>query len=93
MVPSDAMPTPGLLVALVCRKQAVPAPVAVLGKKSNRRVPADAVAPPPPVVNGSAVVLAIEIPVSKEATFSARVINKVVLAGTILTTVTGPTSA
>jgi len=71
----------------------VPAPVAVLGKKSNRSVPAAGVAPPPPDPNGSLVVLATEIPVSNGPTLSASGINSVVLAGTILTTVIGPTSS
>jgi hypothetical protein len=93
IVPSDAIPKPGLAVELVVNVHAVPAPVAVAGKKSNLSVPAEAVAPPPPVPNGSEVVLAIEIPVSNTPTFSANGINRVVLAGTMLTIVTGPTSA
>jgi hypothetical protein len=92
-VPSDAIPKPGRFVELVVKVHAVPAPVAVAGKKSNFRVPAEAAAPPPPEPNGSDVVFAIEIPVSNTPTFSAKGINRVVLAGTMLTTVTGVVSA
>ena len=71
----------------------MPAPVAVLGKISKRSVPAVGVAPPPPLPNGSVFVFAIEIPVSNGPTFSTSGINSVVLAATIFTTVTGPTSS
>lgn len=49
-------------------------------------------APPAPVPNGSAVVLASARPVSYGGNVIAYGINSVVLAGTMLTIVTGPTS-
>lgn len=81
-------------VLLVVNENGVPAPVPVelFGKKLNTIVPAFGVAPPPPGVNGSAVVFAIDIPVSNGGTTSASVTSMVVLAGTMFTTVNGPTS-
>src|SRR6516225_335710 len=79
-----------LLVALVWTLKGVPAPVAVLGKKSNLSVPFVGMAPP--VGNASRVVFAISIPVSIAPATSAYGINIVVLEGTILTTVTGAVS-
>src|SRR5262249_33161822 len=69
-----------------------PVPVELFGKKLNTSVPAFGVAPPPPDVNGSAVVFAIAIPVSYGDDTSANGISMVVLAGTMLTTVNRPTS-
>src|SRR5438067_1883730 len=93
-VPSDDMPG-NVAVLLVVNENGVPAPVpvALFGKKLNVIVPDLGVEPPPPVVNGSAVVLAIATPVSYGAATSANGINRVVLAGTIFTIVIGPTSA
>jgi hypothetical protein len=93
-VPSADRPIPGRVVALVVRLKAVPAPpVAARGKKSSRTVPDDAVAPPPPAPNGSAVVFAREIPVSNPRSLTANGTRSVVVAETIFATVTGPTSA
>lgn len=91
-MPSDDSPVPGLTVELVVSENEVPAPVAVVGKKLSTRVPLAGVAPPAPVPNGSAVVLATARPVSNGGNTSAYGISMVVLAGTILTTVSGPTS-
>lgn len=82
-------------VLLVVNENGVPAPVPVelFGKKLNWIAPPFGVAPPPPVVNGSAVVFATAIPVSYGGETSANGMSNVVLAGTILTIVVGPTSA
>jgi hypothetical protein len=91
-VPSDDRPVPGLTVELVVNENDVPAPVAVVGKKFNTKVPLAGVAPPAPAPNGSAVVLATARPVSNGGNTNAYGISIVVLAGTMLTTVSGPTS-
>lgn len=92
-VPSDDMPG-NVAVLLVVNENGVPAPVpvALFGKKLKTMFPAFGVAPPAPDPNGSAVVFAIAIPVSYGGATSANGINKVVLAGTILTIVSGPIS-
>jgi len=91
-VPSDAKPPPGLTVALVVNENDVGAPVAGVFQNVRVSVPADLVAPPAPLPNGSDVVLATAIPVSYGANVIAYGMSSVVLAGTMLTTVTGPTS-
>jgi len=93
-VPSDDNPVK-VAVLLVVNENGAPAPlpVALFGKKLNTIVPPFGVAPPPPSVNGSAVVLAMAIPVSNAPPTNANGIKRVVLAGTMLTMVTGPTSA
>jgi hypothetical protein len=83
-----------LTVELVVKENGVPAPpVLVVGKKFSVSVPAVGTAPPPVVLNGSAVVLAMAIPVSYGGNVRAYGINIVVCVGRMLTTVTGPTSA
>lgn len=91
-VPSDDNPAPGRTVELVVTENDVPAPVAVVGKKFKVTVPLAGVEPPPPTPNGSAVVLAIAKPVSNGGRNNAYGMSNVVFAGTMLTTVTGPTS-
>jgi len=79
-------------VELVVNVNGAPAPVAEVGKKFNTVVPLAGVAPPEPAPNGSAVVFAIARPVSNGGNVSAYGMSSVVFAGTMLTTVTGPTS-
>src|ERR1051326_5480372 len=92
-VPSEDIPE-NVAVLLVVSENGVPAPVPVelFGKKLNWIVPAFGDAPPPPDPNGSAVVFAMAIPVSYGGATSANGISIVVLAGTMFTTVNGPTS-
>jgi hypothetical protein len=67
--------------------------VLAVGKKSNRIDPALGEAPPLAVPNGSADVFATARPVSKGGNTAAYGISIVVFVGTMLTIVTGPTSA
>ena len=92
-VPSVARPVPGRTVALVVRVETVPAPVVVRGKSVTTKFPAAGLNPPPALPNGSAVVLAMAIPVSKGPVLLAYGRSIVVFADTILTTVSGPMSA
>jgi hypothetical protein len=89
--PLASSPIPGLAEALVVRVNDVPAPVAVRGKKYSISVPDVAVAPPPAEPNGSAVVLARAIPVSKAPSLTANGTSNVVVAGDIEMIVAGPT--
>lgn len=90
--PLASSPIPGRADALVVNANGVPAPVAVRGKKFRVTVPDVAVAPFDEP-NGSAVVLASAIPVSKAPSLTANGTSNVVVAGVIVTTVAGPTSA
>ena len=92
-VPSADSPAPGLTVALVVNENVVPAPPAdAVGKKLTVTVPAEGIAPPVVEPNGSDEVFATAMPVSNGAKTRPYGKSMVVLAGTMLTTVTGPRS-